>query len=141
MAMRICSHHIKLAKAHNHLKSPFQTFRPSVKPSFQASIIAHAVKKRVLASIKGCAAIHWLRSHLHMQPSQAYAHPQVLNCNHISWRMSSMLRIQEGSDDGITAAIRILEPTLLSLSSNESIDLVKIPPADGRGHAEFGQLP
>ena len=50
-----------------YLKSPFQAFQPCIKPSFQASIIAHAVKEGVLARIKGRAAIHWLRSHLHMQ--------------------------------------------------------------------------
>ena len=57
--------------ANCYLKSPFQAFKTSIKPSFQASIIAHAVKEGVLARIKGCPPVHWLRSRLHMQPSRS----------------------------------------------------------------------
>jgi hypothetical protein len=54
------------AKAQEFMADLEAPFKPSVQAAFQAPIITHGVKKRILPGIEGHAAIHGLRCHLYM---------------------------------------------------------------------------
>lgn len=100
---------------HPHLESPFQ---PSIKPSFQASIISRAVKKGVLARIKGRTAIHWLSSHLRMQLYRCNASLKCSAPIMLADACAPCWGFKTGTYDDRNSAAESLTSTLWSLSSN-----------------------